>query len=280
MAKVRKRTLPSGEVRWLADYFDAGGNRRSKQFDKRKDADAYLVKVRRDLQLGIHVTDSASITIKEAAKLWLERCDAKGLERSTRTAYAEHVNIHIMPLIGARKLSQFNTPHVHAFADELAKDRSPAMVKRIVRSLGAIFVEARRRGLAATNPVSDAKVKTNDRRKSKRPEIPTKAELRTNPRRHPHPRQAPRTDRHCPVQRLACLRVARPKMERCRPQARRSDCERPGRCTGRFRAAEDIGWRARRAVGADGNQRAEAAAPLRRERSRWLGVSFRRGNAA
>ncbi|MER8397493.1 tyrosine-type recombinase/integrase [Mesorhizobium sp. M1348] len=179
MAKVRKRTLPSGEVRWLADYFDAGGNRRSKQFDKRKDADAYLVKVRRDLQLGVHVADSASITIKEAAKLWLERCDAKGLERSTRTAYAEHVNIHIVPLIGARKLSQFNTPHVHAFADELAKDRSPAMVKRIVRSLGAVFVEARRRGLAATNPVSDAKVKTNDRRKSKRPEIPTKAELRT-----------------------------------------------------------------------------------------------------
>ncbi|RWK43172.1 MAG: hypothetical protein EOR46_07170 [Mesorhizobium sp.] len=32
---------------------------------------------------------------------------------------------------------------------------------------------------AATNPVSDAKVETNDRRKSKRPEIPTKAELRT-----------------------------------------------------------------------------------------------------
>ncbi|MER9726061.1 MULTISPECIES: hypothetical protein [unclassified Mesorhizobium] len=58
-----------------------------------------------------------------------------------------HVNIHIVPLIGARKLSQFNTPHAHAFADELAKDRSLAMVKR---SLGAIFVEARRRGLAAT----------------------------------------------------------------------------------------------------------------------------------
>ncbi|PBB91712.1 site-specific integrase [Mesorhizobium sp. WSM3864] len=179
MAKVRKRTLPSGEVRWLADYFDASGTRRSKQFNKRKDADAYLVKVRRDLQLGTHVADSASITIREAAKLWLERCDAGGLERSTRAAYAQHVQIHILPLIGARKLSQFNTPHVHAFADELAKDRSPAMVKRVVRSLGAIFVEARRRGLAATNPVSDAKVKTADRRKSKRPEIPTKAELRS-----------------------------------------------------------------------------------------------------
>ncbi|WP_181180383.1 site-specific integrase [Mesorhizobium sp. B1-1-7] len=179
MAKVRKRTLPSGEVRWLADYFDAGGKRRAKQFDKRKDADAYLVRVRRDLQLGVHVADSASITIREAAKLWLARCEANSLERSTLAAYAEHVNIHIVPLIGAKKLCQFNTPQVHAFADDLGeKGRSPDMVKRVVRSLGAIFVDARRRGLAATNPVSDAKVKTGDRRKSKRPEIPSKPELR------------------------------------------------------------------------------------------------------
>lgn len=178
MAKVRKRILPSGEVRWLADYVDGAGDRRFKQFKKRKDADDFLIRARRDVQLGTHVSDSASITIKEAAALWLGRCADAGLERSTRDAYAQHVNLHIVPQIGAKKLSQLTTPAVHAFADELAKDRSPAMVKRVVRSLGAIFVEARRRGLAATNPVSDAKIKVGDRRKSKRPEIPTKPELR------------------------------------------------------------------------------------------------------
>lgn len=178
MAKVRKRTLPSGEVRWLADYIDGSGRRRAKQFQKRKDADDFLVRARRDVQLGTHVPDSASITVKEAAKLWLARCDANGLERSTRDAYSQHVNLHIVPLIGAKKLSQVTTPAVHSFADELAKDRSTAMVKRVIRSLGAIFVEARRRGLAATNPVSDARIRLGDRRKSKRPEIPTKSELK------------------------------------------------------------------------------------------------------
>lgn len=178
MAKVRKRTLPSGEVRWLAAYVDGSGKRRFKQFARRKDADEYLVKARRDVQLGTHVPDSASITVKEAAKLWLIKCDEAGLERSTRDAYAQHVNLHIVPLIGAKKLSQVTTPAVHAFADELAKDRSPAMVKRVVKSLGSIFTEARRRGLAMTNPVSDAKVKVNDKRRSKRPAIPTKAELK------------------------------------------------------------------------------------------------------
>lgn len=178
MAKVRKRTLPSGEIRWLADYVDGAGQRRAKQFKKRKDADEFLVKARRDVQLGVHVPDSASITVKEAAKLWLIKCEEIGLERSTLKAYAEHVKLHIVPLIGAKKLSQVTTPVVHAFADELAKDRSPAMVKRVVKSLGSIFTEARRRGLAMTNPVSDAKVKVNDKRKSKRPVIPTKAEMK------------------------------------------------------------------------------------------------------
>jgi integrase len=178
MAKIRKRTLPSGQVRWLADYIDSAGKRRAKQFEKRKDADAHLIKIRRDLQLGVHVADGASITVREASKLWLAKCADDGLERSTRDAYRQHVDLHIVPLLGTKKLSQLTTPGVHAFADELGKDRSPAMVKRVVQSLGAIIGEARRRGLAATNPVKDAKIKVGDRRKTKRPAIPTKAELK------------------------------------------------------------------------------------------------------
>ena len=178
MAKVRKRTLPSGKTVWLADYTDGSGKRRARQFDRRKDADTFLVKTRRDVQLGIHVADSVSITVKEAAILWLARCADAGLERSTRDAYKQHVELHIAPLVGAKKLSHFTTPAIHAFADELSKDRSPSMVKRVVRSLGAIFGEARRRGLATTNPVTDARIKVGDRRKKRRVEIPTKAELR------------------------------------------------------------------------------------------------------
>ena len=179
MATVRKRPLPSGEIRWLADYTDTAGKRRFKQFHKRSVAEDWLTKVRRDVQLGTHVAETASLTVKEAATLWLGRCADAGLERSTRDAYKQHVDLHILPYLGAKKLSQIGTPTVHAFADELVRDgRSPSMVKRVVRSLGAIFVEARRRGAAANNPVSDAQIKVGDRRKSKRPEIPSKVELR------------------------------------------------------------------------------------------------------
>ena len=130
--------------------------------------------------------------------------------------------IHIVPLIGASKLSQFNTPHAHAFADELTKDRSPAMVKRVIRSLSAIFGEARRRGLAASNPVSDAKIKVGDRRKSKRVAIPTKLELRTI--------LAATEGKHRALivtalfSGLRASESARPQMERRRPEARRCNC--------------------------------------------------------
>ena len=73
MAIVRKRTLPSGETRWIADYVDAKGVRRSKQFKRKADAEGYLVGVRGDLQRGMHVAPGASITVNEAGRLWLER---------------------------------------------------------------------------------------------------------------------------------------------------------------------------------------------------------------
>src|SRR5262249_33609871 len=42
---------------------------------------------------------------------------------------------------------------VHAFADRLAQKCSPAMVRKIIRSLGSILTEAQRRGLVAQNVV-------------------------------------------------------------------------------------------------------------------------------
>lgn len=69
MAKVRKRILPSVGARWLADYVDATGQRRAKQFTWRKDADAYLDGVKHDLRHGRHVAPGASIPVAIAGEL-------------------------------------------------------------------------------------------------------------------------------------------------------------------------------------------------------------------
>jgi integrase len=180
MAKVRKRTLPSGELRWLADYVDSKGRRRAKQFAKRKDADAYLVKVRGDLQRGVHVAPGASITVAEAGELWIERAERDKLVTSTIRQYRQHLAHHIGPDLGKAKLSDLTAPQVNSFADKMLEDRSRALTRKVLTSLGSLVDEAVRRGLAAHNPVRGVKIKVvhEERDEGDEIEMPSKDELR------------------------------------------------------------------------------------------------------
>ncbi|HVM22075.1 MAG TPA: hypothetical protein VM308_02085 [Sphingomicrobium sp.] len=107
---IRKRTWtsPAGETKtaWLVDYRDAGGHRRSKQFTRKKEAEAWLVNASWEVKQGTHTPDSKSITVDAAAHIWLDQSRREGLEPTTIAAYEQHVRLHIVPLCGARKLSQ------------------------------------------------------------------------------------------------------------------------------------------------------------------------------
>jgi len=119
MATVRKRRLPSGLICWRASYTDGAGVRRTKQFPRKSDGEAWLVETRHDVARGLHTPSSLSPTVKEASALWIKRCDEKRLERMTIKGYEEHVDLHIVPFIGAKKLADINVPFVNMFADQL-----------------------------------------------------------------------------------------------------------------------------------------------------------------
>jgi integrase len=177
MATVRKRKLASGLIRWQASYVDGAGRRRAKLFDRKSDGETWLIETCHDVARGIHTPGSLSPTVKDAAALWIKRCHEKGLEATTVKGYEEHINLHIVPFIGAKKLSDMTVPACNAFADQLRDaGRTAPMIKKIVRSLGAIFKEARRRGLSAAAPTAGLDLDLPDR-DDPRPEIPTKAEL-------------------------------------------------------------------------------------------------------
>ena len=154
---VRKRTWrnrdgSNGEA-WIVNYTDRSGTRRLKTFERKKDAEAFEAVVGVDVRRGIHVPDSQSVMIAEAANLWLMSCEAARLERATLAAYQQHVGLHIVPLIGAVKLSQLSVPMVRSFEDALGKDRSPAMVRKLRSTLGSILADAQERGLVGQNVV-------------------------------------------------------------------------------------------------------------------------------
>jgi integrase len=177
MATVRKRKLPSGLVRWQASYVDGSGARRAKLFDKKSEGETWLIETQHDVAHGQHTPGSLSPTVKDAAAFWIKRCREKGLEATTISQYEQHCDLHIVPFIGAKKLSDMTVPACNAFADQLRDEgRTAAMIKKVVRSLGSIFKEARRRGLSTAAPTIGLDLDLPDR-EDPRPEIPTKAEL-------------------------------------------------------------------------------------------------------
>lgn len=164
---IRKREWTNGKgeekAAWVVDYVDAKGTRRLKTFKLKKAADQFAATASIEVREGTHVADSASATVKQAAAFWITSAESAGLERSTLAQYQQHVDLHIVPLIGDTLLSKFSMPAVRAFEDDLrAKDRSPAMVRKILVSLGSLLADAQDRGLVARNVVRD-----KSRRRSK-----------------------------------------------------------------------------------------------------------------
>jgi integrase len=190
---VRKRTWTTGKgeekTAWVVDYADTKGKRRLKTFAKKKDADSFAATAKVEVREGIHVADSASVTVAIAGKMWITSGENAGLERSSIDQRRRHLDLHITPLIGDTLLSKMTVPAVREFEDRLRQEgRSPAMTKKVLTSLGSILSDASERGLATRNPVRDIRSsrKGGERRAERRQkgrlevgvDIPTKEEIK------------------------------------------------------------------------------------------------------
>jgi integrase len=157
---VRKREWKTAKgvskSAWVADYVDMAGKRHQKAFAKKKDADAFAATAAVEVRQGIHVADSDSVTVEAAGKFWIASGEGAGLERSSVNQRKSHLENHIVPFIGQLLLSKLTLPAAREFEDRLrAEGRSPAMIKKVLTSLGSIFSDAIERGLASRNPIRD-----------------------------------------------------------------------------------------------------------------------------
>ena len=184
---VRKRewTAPNGTAKqaWVADYRDQAGKRHQPQFERKKDAEAYLEKAKSEIRLGTHTADAESVTVSRAADMWLDYVrslrddDDRPREASTIAAYDQHIRLHIVPKCGATKLSQLTAPMVRSILDDWQLHLSRPMTVRVLRTLKAIITYAQERGLVAQNVALAVKVAKQPRRKAKIEPLP-KATLR------------------------------------------------------------------------------------------------------
>ena len=167
---VRKRTWTTskGEKReaWIVDYVDQTGRRCIQTFDLKKDANSFHATARVEVSEGTHTARSKSQTVREAGEAWHGSCERNGLERGTLDQYRDHLEHHIYPYLATVKLSDLSAPFVREFQDKLldgkpapgaseGKARSPALVKKVVGSLGSLLADAQERGAINRNVVRD-----------------------------------------------------------------------------------------------------------------------------
>ena len=155
--RKRKWITSAGEPKeaWVVDYHDQAGARHIETFAKKKDADARHADVKVDVKAGVHVAPSKSITLKEAGENWIEAAEHE-LERTTVDQYRQHLKFHVLPFIGAQKLTDITTDAVLGLEVRLRKEgRSKVMVRKVLVSLGSILAHAQLRKQVGHNAVRD-----------------------------------------------------------------------------------------------------------------------------
>lgn len=185
---VRKRTWTNakGEAKqaWVVDYTDAKGARRLETFERKKDADARWAAVQVELRQGVHIAESDSVTVKKAAEIWMKavalgRNGRSPAEASTLRQYRQHIDLHIVPELGAVTLTKLSGPRVNAFRDHLLATLSRALAKKVLTSLKSIVREAQSQGLVVAAPALSVSIQTSDKsRHREEVEIPEVAEAK------------------------------------------------------------------------------------------------------
>jgi integrase len=183
---VRKRTwtTSAGEKKeaWIVAYTDQEGDRHIETFEKKKDADAYHAKVRVDVGTGTHTAPSKSVTVSEAAESWIKLVEANGMrgdgpaERATIRQYRQHIDLHIVPKIGAVNLAKLSHSKVEAFRDELLANLSRPLARKVLTSFKSLLKASRHVHVA--QGVSIGRDKRGERKLEAGVDIPTPAEIK------------------------------------------------------------------------------------------------------
>ena len=150
MASVEKR-IRDGRERWYARYRTPDGQQRTRTFDRKKDADRFLVEIESSKQRGAFVDPRrAGLTVADWADQWL---DAKAdLSPTTRNRYAGILTQHVRPRWARARLGDLTHAEVQRWLTGL--ELAPASVRKVHRVLSMALAYAVKDGRLAVNPAA------------------------------------------------------------------------------------------------------------------------------
>lgn len=183
MASLKPRSWTNKDgtetKKWVLRWFDSQGKRRTKNFELKRDAQAYL----NNTVLG--AIGGANRTVLQAAENYLDDFEtlvnSKLRERKTYNMYHGHVHNHIAEASIAKvKLADLDGPTCKAFAEWLEANRGKTMRKRVWRTFKATLDRAVAIGWLNSNMAHSIKVRSTDHRGDKNDilEIAPKAQIK------------------------------------------------------------------------------------------------------
>ena len=127
MGSIRKKESTG---RWEARYRDPNGKARSRSFDRRTDAKAFLNAVEADMRRGSWQDPaSAARRFDEVAHEWLE--SNPGKKRTTFARDAAAIRVHLLPVLGNLRIGQVRPSDVQATVERM---RARGLGARAIRT--------------------------------------------------------------------------------------------------------------------------------------------------
>lgn len=165
MASVTKRKWSHKGVEreaWVLRYLDGKGVRRSRTFEKKKDADRERLKVASELVSGKHISHGNQATISAVISEYLEQAAARmkdgRIGRSRYISLESGFRLHILPTLGKVIISELTQAHVDGLYRDMVGKRglSVRTAKDRIYNLQLLESHAIKHRLMFERPVSAA----------------------------------------------------------------------------------------------------------------------------
>lgn len=184
MASIRKRkwNSPDGKPNeaYVVNWTDQEGKRRLKTFDKKKEADAYRVRIEGEMERNEHVADRASKTFRDAAEEYFRDAERRSHtigvpSKASLYNYRNALDKYLLPEFGIYVITALDADHVQEFLDEWCKSLSPETVRNFRMVLNNIIRFAINKKWLRRNVLLDHGVRI--RKKTPRVTVPTKTQI-------------------------------------------------------------------------------------------------------
>ncbi len=146
--------------RYVVVYRDPAGRQRRRAAGTLAEARLLKSEVSADLARGAY-REQSRIRFDEYASEWVRTYQgrtSRGIRSTTLAEYAQDLELHVLPVLGRRRLAEIEPRHIKALATALAEGRAGSTVKNIIAPVRALFATAVEEGVIRSSPCTGLRI--------------------------------------------------------------------------------------------------------------------------